>query len=256
MPDALSVALAASDMAHHRGDDVTFHQHMHGQLSVTLEGTLRLQTETGWWLATPGNGVWVPPGQLHRALYTECSRLINLRFRQGFELQLPAHSSLIVASNLLTELAKEALAIQQTSGSNEQLELIAQLLHFQLRKQVLKTDLFVPEGKDKRLRLITSLLREDPACSKTLVELASVAFISPRTLGRLFESEIGMSFTRWRERMRIISSVEQLVNGVPITQVAYDMGYQSASSFTTAFTRIIGLPPGRYLKETFTPDKS
>ncbi|HEY3985596.1 hypothetical protein [Cedecea sp.] len=34
------------------------------------------------------------------------------------------------------------------------------------------------------------------------------------------------------------------------------MGYQSASSFTTAFTRIIGTPPGRYLKGTFSPDKS
>lgn len=254
MPDPASVAVEASDMAHLRGDDVTFHRHLQGQLSVTLAGTLRLQTESGWWLATPGNGIWVPPGELHRALYTERSRLINLRFRQGFEQQLPQHCSLIVASNLLTELAKEALAIQR--GSGEQLELIAQLMHFQLRKQVLKTDLFVPEGNDKRLKQITGLLREDPACNKTLEQLASLAFTSPRTLARLFESETGMSFTRWRERMRVISSVEKLIGGEPITRVAYDMGYQSASSFTTAFTRIIGMPPGRYLKETFTPDKS
>ncbi|SQC92721.1 Uncharacterised protein [Cedecea neteri] len=126
-----------------------------------------------------------------------------------------------------------------------------------MRKQVLKTDLFVPEGRDKRLRLITSLLREDPACSKTLVQLAAVAFISPRNIRPAVRKRNWDEFLHaGGNGLRIISSVEQLVNGVPITQVAYDMGYQSASSFYHCFYPNYRPAAGRYLKETFTPDKS
>ena len=256
MSGSLLPTIVASGMSHPRGDEVTFHHHLQGQLSIALQGTIRLQTESGWWLATPGNGIWVPPGVPHRAVYAEQSRLINLRFAGGFERQLPQLCTLVVASTLLTELAKEALAIYETGEADAQLEPISQLIHFQIRKHVLKVELFVAEGKDKRLRIITQLLREDPACNKTLDQLAAEAFTSPRTLGRLFENETGMSFTRWRERLRMIGAVEKLVNGEPIIRVAGDMGYQSASSFTTAFTRIIGSPPARYLKATLGPDKS
>jgi len=43
-------------------------------------------------------------------------------------------------------------------------------------------------------------------------------------------------------------AVDRLVRGQNITRVALDLGYGSPSSFTTMFVRILGKPPGRYLK--------
>jgi AraC-like DNA-binding protein len=61
-------------------------------------------------------------------------------------------------------------------------------------------------------------------------------------------TETGMSFGRWREHLRIVAAVDRLTHGRSITQTALELGYQSPSAFTTMFTRLLGLPPGRLLK--------
>ncbi|EKO3479698.1 helix-turn-helix transcriptional regulator [Vibrio fluvialis] len=88
-----------------------------------------------------------------------------------------------------------------------------------------------------------------PGEDHTLKELASRAGLSERTLARLFEKETGMKFTRWKELLRINVAIEMLISGRSITAVAFDVGYQSTSSFTTAFTRIKGTSPKQYIKK-------
>lgn len=92
-------------------------------------------------------------------------------------------------------------------------------------------------------------MTSEPGEAATLDDLADLAASSTRTLARLFLSETGMTFGRWREHLRIVSAVDRLVRGQSITQTALDLGYGSPSSFTTMFTRILGMPPARYLKE-------
>lgn len=109
--------------------------------------------------------------------------------------------------------------------------------------------LFVPQGRDPRLVRVIDRLKSEPGDDATLEELADLAASSPRTLARLFLSETGMTFGRWREHLRIVSAVDRLVRGQSITQTALELGYLSPNSFTTMFTRILGMPPARYLKD-------
>lgn len=124
----------------------------------------------------------------------------------------------------------------------------ASVTHLPIEKNALNIDMFMPEGQDKRLRVITSKLRNEPGCTETLVQLSAIAHASQRTISRLFIEETGMSFNRWRERLRIMTAIEKMVSGQTIMEIAMDLGYQSASSFTTAFTRLAGTPPRQYMK--------
>lgn len=56
-----------------------------------------------------------------------------------------------------------------------------------------------------------------------------------------------MTFRRWREHMRLVTSIDKLARGETITATALELGYASASSFTTLFTRVLGVPPRRYM---------
>lgn len=67
-------------------------------------------------------------------------------------------------------------------------------------------------------------------------------------MARLFKQDIELTFVYWQERLRIISAIELLPSGQSIIRVALDMGYQSASSFTTAFTKVMGISPKQYMK--------
>ncbi|MDR0365787.1 MAG: AraC family transcriptional regulator [Bifidobacteriaceae bacterium] len=104
----------------------------------------------------------------------------------------------------------------------------------------------MPEPRDDRLRAIARRLRNDPGTKATLSELGHACGASERTLSRLFQREMGMSFLRWRTILRIHQALAQLAEGRTVTNVAIDCGWSNPSSFVTAFTAVVGQSPGRY----------
>jgi AraC-like DNA-binding protein len=83
---------------------------------------------------------------------------------------------------------------------------------------------------------------------RSLASVARTAGASPRTLQRLFAAETGLTFEKWRQRARLIRSVELLSEGRKVTRVALDVGYDSASAFIAMFRRELGATPRRYLR--------
>jgi AraC-like DNA-binding protein len=55
-----------------------------------------------------------------------------------------------------------------------------------------------------------------------------------------------MSFSSWRERVRLLSAVEMLAAGTPVITVALDLGYDSPSAFSAMFRKNFGTPPSRF----------
>ena len=107
----------------------------------------------------------------------------------------------------------------------------------------------LPRPTDPRLRRVTEALLENPADEKGLGEWAAVAAASPRTLGRLFQRETGMSLGAWRRQLRLQRSLERLADGESVTAVALALGYDSTSAFIAMFRRHLGRTPGRYFKD-------
>lgn len=241
-------AMSASLFRHAAGAIVVEHAHPLGQLTVVTAGTMTLYCESGWWLAPPGRGIWVPPDSLHSARHAESSVHIRILLGPDMALGLPAQCQTISVSNLLRELALEAVQLS-AAPEEENAILVARLIGYEASKPMSGPVLFVPQGRDPRLVRVINRLRLEPGEEATLDDLADLAASSPRTLARLFLSETGMTFGRWREHLRIVSAVDRLVRGQTITQTALELGYGSPSSFTTMFTRILGMPPARYLKE-------
>jgi AraC-like DNA-binding protein len=63
-----------------------------------------------------------------------------------------------------------------------------------------------------------------------------------------------MSFATWRQQARLLESLRRLAAGEPVTKVALDCGYASASAFGAMFRRSLGVPPAAYFAAvTVTP---
>lgn len=248
MAKACSVGplLSAHQVAHFAGAQLDEHRHADGQLIVVLRGTAAISSSDGWWLAPPGLAAWLPPNFLHGARYSESSLIINLLIARHAAVDLPTHCGLIAVSGLVRELALEGARHGATSDSSS---LVGQLLVEEIGKRSMSPRLFVPDGRDPRLRRAIGLLRAAPGRAVTLDQLASAANTSARTLARLFVAETTMSFGRWREHLRIVNAVDRLARGRSITATALELGYHSASSFTALFTRSLGVPPRRYMEQ-------
>ncbi|WP_234819604.1 MULTISPECIES: helix-turn-helix domain-containing protein [Sinorhizobium] len=72
--------------------------------------------------------------------------------------------------------------------------------------------------------------------------------ISPRTLARRFNTEVGMSLRSWKRRLRLFRSIELLGGGLGVTQVAMELGYGSTSAFVYAFRIEMGISPQAYTR--------
>jgi AraC-like DNA-binding protein len=104
----------------------------------------------------------------------------------------------------------------------------------------------IPLPKDKRLQAACLQVLADPAARLSLEALAETAGASSKTLSRLCQKELGMSFATWRRRVRFAEALEQLEQGASVKQAAGKAGYDSPSAFSHAFHQHFGQSPSAF----------
>lgn len=81
----------------------------------------------------------------------------------------------------------------------------------------------------------------------SLKTLAKVAATSERTLIRRFHSALGMTPTSYIQQLRVGKAREMLeLTNLPVSEVAWKVGYEDAGAFRKVFQRSLGLSPGEY----------
>ena len=80
-----------------------------------------------------------------------------------------------------------------------------------------------------------------------LEAIAQAAGYSKFHLNRLFAKETGCTIYKYLQARRLTVAAEKLVKTtLPITQIAYDAGYNSQQAFTLAFKQLYIYPPKLY----------
>jgi AraC-like DNA-binding protein len=89
----------------------------------------------------------------------------------------------------------------------------------------------------------------DPGAELTLSDWAGQVGASERTLTRLFERELGMSFGGWRQQVRLAHAAPLIARGVPLSQVSAQLGYASQSAFSAMFKKTFGCSPSMFFSQ-------
>ena len=79
-------------------------------------------------------------------------------------------------------------------------------------------------------------------------DFAAQLCVSERHFSRLFKTETGMSFSKWRQHACVLLSLERLIRQHSIQQIAYDFGFKNPAAFSTMFHRVLGMSPSRYIQ--------
>jgi AraC-like DNA-binding protein len=103
----------------------------------------------------------------------------------------------------------------------------------------------LPLPRDPRALRLADRLLADPAMPAELPELARAAGASARTIQRLFLSETGLPFSRWRQRLRLLRGATMLGSGLSVTEAGLEAGYAGTSAFIAAFRKHFGVTPSR-----------
>jgi AraC-like DNA-binding protein len=219
------------------------HSHRDGQLVYAASGVLATTTELGTWVAPANRVTWTPPGFEHSHRFYGLTDVRLIVIPAGACSALVAEPSVFAVSPLLRE---GLLALTDQSGRRP--DAVERLRGVVIDELIEAPDqsLHLPEPRDDRLRAVTDLLRADPGKAATLAELGRATGASDRTLSRLFNEELGMSFLRWRTMLRVHHALIQLTSGRSVTDTAIECGWSNPTSFIEAFTAVVGQTPGRY----------
>ena len=92
-------------------------------------------------------------------------------------------------------------------------------------------------------------IADNPGREITLSELSRVSFFSPWYSHRLFREELGLTPAEYVRKLRLSMAAVRLRSGKErIIDIAFDLGFSNADTFTRAFYREFGLNPRDYVR--------
>ena len=81
----------------------------------------------------------------------------------------------------------------------------------------------------------------------SLWQVAQVVNTSPYYFCKLFKRSTGLSFTHYLSRLRIEKAKNLLLNpNLRVSEIAYEIGFQSLTHFNRVFKHIVGYSPTKY----------
>lgn len=239
------IAAVASDYP--AGQSTRRHSHDRTQLIYAERGVMTVTTAIGVWVIPPERAVWVPAGIEHEVRMMGAVRMRSLFIDPQAATALPGSCTVVTVSPLLRELILHAVELPELYDPAGPDGRLMDVILDQLQS-LHETPLHIAIPDDVRLRRITDILLNDPADNRSLEQWAAVAGASSRTLARLFLRETGLTFGAWRQQARLLKALQGLALKQSVTEVAFDLGYESPSAFIAMFRRALGKSPGRYFQ--------
>jgi AraC-like DNA-binding protein len=105
-----------------------------------------------------------------------------------------------------------------------------------------------------RLVRIAEIFIRNPCDSRTLAQLCRVSGASKRSIERLLQQEIGMTFGKWRQQLRMMQGMRLLAEGAKVTHAAFECGYSTPSAFISMFRKVLGTTPSSYFRVDAKPN--
>lgn len=109
--------------------------------------------------------------------------------------------------------------------------------------------LSLPYPKNERLVKLIDYMHENLHNPMMFSELCKQFGFSQRSLSRLFQSDLNMSFIQFYTILRILKALQLLLEEkMPVNDVAILVGYSSIPTFSNTFNNLMGFRPSDYIK--------
>ena len=114
-------------------------------------------------------------------------------------------------------------------------------------------DIATPSTALARINLAIQWIRRHFAEPLRVETLAAIAAMSPSAFHRHFKSVTALSPLQYQKRLRLLQARLLLVSGgLKASDVAFDVGYESATQFSREYARFFGAPPAKDAARIFT----
>lgn len=228
------------------------HRHEKAQFLYTEGGVVYVKTDTKEYFLPARHFIWIPAGVNH-SIHPNSEDVImrNLYFPvEEHEDDFYAREGIFPVTDLVLQLL---LFTNRWNGDLEKntndytiakalKAILPQVCHYNL-------PFSLPFPKDFRLVKIIEFIDENLHEDLRFDTLSKKFGFSERSLYRLFQKDIGMSFMQFFTIKRMLRALELILERrLPINEVSLAVGYSSVPTFSNTFYKVMGQRPSEYSK--------
>ncbi|TDS13099.1 helix-turn-helix domain-containing protein [Sphingobacterium paludis] len=225
------------------------HQHDKAQLLLVYGGIAYLQTDTKDFYIPSNHYIWIPKNYQHNLMFnTQDLYIINIYFPDEKADSFYDELGIYPVSKLLAEMLSfsEKWQGDYCKGSWE-FEFLTTLKSVLSKENLQKFSIQLPTTDDPRLNTIIDGFRNRLNENLSLDSIAQQSGMSVRSLTRLFQTKLHITFVQYLKMLRIIRAME-LINNTDsnMTEIAYEIGYSNISAFSNNFQQLTNMRPTEF----------
>lgn len=222
------------------------HQHKKAQLLLVFGGIAYLQTEEKDLYIPSNHYIWIPANYPHNLMFnTQDLFIINIYYPVKESNKFYDELGIYPVSNLLREML---IFCKKWQGDyfdgTWEFEFLTTIKNMLSKENLKKFSIQLPVTDDKRLNEILNNLKKRLNEDLSLGETAKHFNISVRSLTRLFQTKLHISFVQYIKMLRIIRSMELIKDtDLNMSEIAYEVGFSNISAFSNNFLQLINMRP-------------
>jgi len=227
-----------------------WHSHEVHQIEYAMHGVVEVETDSAHYLLPPQQAAWIPAGLEHQAVMNPDVKTVAVMFDPALVAAPGDRARILAVSPLIREMMIYALRwqIDRADGDAESDSFFHTLANLVSEALDHEAPLSLPTCEHPIVAAAMAFTKAH-LDSVSAEDVSRAVSVSERTLRRLFQDTLGMSWrtyllhARMLRAMALLAAPEQSVQ-----ETASAVGFDSLSSFTRAFAQFCGETPSTYRK--------
>jgi len=225
-----------------------WHFHDVHEIEYAIRGMVEVKTEAGHYLLPPHQAAWIPAGLHHQTTLNAGVQTLAVLFEPRLVPMAGDRVRIIAVSALLREMMLYSVRwpISRTESGMEADSFFQTLGYVVAEALDDEKPLHLPVSNDPVVAAATDYTRAHLDCV-TLSDVTRAVGVSERTLRRIFNTHLGMSWRSYLLRARVVRSMALLAQpDRSILEVSIAVGFDDVGAFARSFARHCGETPSAY----------
>lgn len=230
---------------------IPIHTHSKGQLSYVEGGLAYVYIDDKILVIPARHYFWIPQGMEHVLRVGNSATVLRSLFFYAFDdAKNPFYTTIGIypINDLLLQMLKYTEkwegSVKPGDPRYQFLETIKNILPENSTRVL---PIALPFTEHQRMKAIIQYVEMNIADVHSMLSISSRFALSQRSLSRLFQATLGISFRQYLKLLRMVKALELILQtDKPLGEIAYDVGYQSLSAFSNTFYQLTGSRPSDF----------
>jgi len=232
------------------GDQLVTGWHFHDvhEIEYACRGMVEVKTEAGHYLLPPHQAAWIPAGLHHQTTLNAGVQTLAVLFEPGLVPMAGDRVRIIAVAPLLREmmLYSARWPISRTESGVEADSFFQTLGYVVADALDDEKPLHLPVSSDPVVTAAADFTRAR-LDYVTVSDVTRAVGVSERTLRRIFNASLGMSWRSYLLRARVLRSMALLAQpDRSVLEVSIAVGFDDVGAFARSFARHCGETPSAY----------